>query len=211
MGAKIGTTFAAWSRRSHVHKPKEAPDEAIVPLDEAAARKRGGRVGDHMSDAVAAAGQNASDPSPEDDAWVGVHEQPTLEGIDVAQYHMEPRHAPLALVVDDDRESRDLYTLRLTSMGCRVLTAENGLEGWRVARVSRPDIVIFDISMPVMDGCEMAQRFRGDDGLAKVPLIAVTAFGSAWREAARACGCTNVFEKPTDFVEFERAVRAALA
>jgi CheY-like chemotaxis protein len=65
--------------------------------------------------------------------------------------------------------------------------------------------------MPVMDGCELAQRIRADDRLAKVPLIAVTAFGSSWQEAALACGCTSVLEKPTDFADFERRVRAAIA
>jgi CheY-like chemotaxis protein len=156
-----------------------------------------------------AEGQNASDA--DDDAWVGVHEQPTLTGSDFDGNRVETRQAPLALVIDDNRASRDLCTVRLTAMGCRVLTAENGLAGWRIARMSRPDIIILDISMPVMDGCELAQRIRADDRLAKVPLIAVTAFGSSWQEAALACGCTSVLEKPTDFADFERRVRAAIA
>jgi len=72
------------------------------------------------------------------------------------------------------------------------------------------DIVILDISMPVMDGCELAQRIRADDHLSKMPLVAVTAFGSGWQQAALACGCTSVLERPTDLPVFERAVRAAL-
>jgi CheY-like chemotaxis protein len=154
---------------------------------------------------------NAPDPDADDDAWVGVHEQPTLRDLDVDGDRAEPRQAPLALVVDDNCASRDLCTVRLTAMGCRVLAAANGLEGWRIARMSRPDIVILDISMPVMDGCELAQRIRADEHLGKVPLIAVTAFGSGWQEAALACGCTSVLEKPTESPEFERVVRAALA
>jgi CheY-like chemotaxis protein len=156
-----------------------------------------------------AQGQNASDPDA--DAWVGVHEQSTLAGSDFDGNRVEGCQAPLALVIDDNRASRDLCTVRLTAMGCRVLTAENGLAGWRIARLSRPDIIILDISMPVMDGCELAQRIRADEHLAKVPLIAITAFGSGWQEAALACGCTSVLEKPTESPEFERVVRAALA
>jgi two-component system cell cycle response regulator DivK len=155
--------------------------------------------------------QNPPDPTADDDPWVGVHEQPTLTGTDFDGNRVEARPAPLALVVDDNRLSRDLCAVRLIAMGCRVLTAENGLVGWRIARTTRPDVVILDISMPVMDGCELAQHIRNDDQLAKVPLIAITAFGSGWQAAALACGCTSVLEKPTEFPEFQRVVRAALA
>jgi CheY-like chemotaxis protein len=187
------------------------PDEAIRAREQESARPKGDQLGDQVAEEAATQGQNASDPNADDDAWVGVHEQPTLRGIDVDVDRVEPRQEPLALVVDDNRMNRDLCAVHLTVMGCRVLTAENGLEGWRIARMSRPDIIILDISMPVMDGCELAQRIRADDHLAKVPLIAITAFGSGWQEAALACGCTSVLEKPTKFPDFERAVRAAVA
>jgi two-component system cell cycle response regulator DivK len=187
----------------------EDPDEANRARQQETARSEGGPLGEQVMDEAAAQRQIASGPDTDDDAWVGVHEQPTLRGIDLDGSRVE-HQAPLALVVDDNRLNRDLCSLRLTLMGCRVLTAENGLEGWRIARVSRPDIVILDISMPVMDGCELAQRIRADDHLSKMPLVAVTAFGSGWQQAALACGCTSVLERPTDLPVFERAVRAAL-
>jgi two-component system cell cycle response regulator DivK len=190
---------------------QQDPDKAILAREQESARPTGGQLGDQVAEEAATQGQNASDPTADDDAWVGVHEQPTLTGSDVDGNRMEALQAPLALVVDDNRLSRDLCAARLIAMGCRVLTAENGLAGWRIARTTRPDVVILDISMPVMDGCELAQHIRADDHLAKVPLIAITAFGSCWQEAALACGCTSVLEKPTEFPEFERVVRAALA
>jgi len=186
---------------------KQGPDEASRAPAHDSARPNGGLLGNRVVDETATGRQNSSDP--DTDAWVGVHEQPTLTGIvfEVA----DPRPAPLALIVDDNRDSRDLCAIRLTAMGCRVLTAENGLEGWRIARRSHPDLVILDVSMPVMDGCELAQHIRADDHLAKVPVIAITAFGSAWQDAAQACGCTSVLEKPIESPDFERVVRAALA
>jgi CheY-like chemotaxis protein len=190
---------------------QQDPDEAIRAHAQESARPKGGPLGDQVADEGAAQGQNASDPDADDDAWVGVHEQPTLTGSDFDGNRVEARQAPLALVVDDNRLNRDLCAVRLTAMGCRVLTAENGLEGWRIARTTHPDVVILDISMPVMDGLELAQHIRADAHLAKVPLIAITAFGSGWQEAALACGCTSVLQKPTEFPDFERVVRAALA
>ena len=190
---------------------QQDPDEAIRARAQESARPKGAQLGDQVADEGATRGQNASDPDADDDAWVGVHEQPTLTGSDFDGNRVEARRAPLALVVDDNRLNRDLCAVRLTAMGCRVLTAENGLEGWRIARTTRPDVVILDISMPVMDGLELAQHIRADDHLAKVPLIAITAFGSGWQEAALACGCTSVLQKPTEFPDFERVVRAALA
>jgi CheY-like chemotaxis protein len=188
---------------------QQGPDEAIPRQTKESARPKGALLGGRVVDQAATERQNAS--APDDDSWVGVHEQPTLTGINVDGIRVDPRRAPLALVVDDNRDSRDLCAIRLTVMGCRVLTAENGLEGWRLARRSHPDLVILDISMPVMDGCELAQHIRADDLLAKVPLIAITAFGSAWQDAARACGFTSVLTKPIESPDFERVVRAALA
>ena len=188
---------------------KQGPDEASRAPAHGGARPKDGLLGNDVVDETATGRQKASDS--DDDVWVGVHEQPTLTGIVFEVNRTDPSAAPLALVVDDNRDSRDLCAIRLTAMGCRVLTAENGLEGWRIARKSHPDLVILDISMPVMDGCELAQHIRADDHLAKVPLIAITAFGSAWQDAAHACGCTSVLEKPIESPEFERVVRAALA
>jgi CheY-like chemotaxis protein len=131
---------------------QQDPDEAIRARAQESARPRGGQLGNQVAEQAATQEQNSSDPDADDDAWVGVHEQPTLTGIDVEGNRVDPRQAPLALIVDDNRMNRDLCAVHLTVMGCRVLAAENGLEGWRIARMSRPDIIILDISMPVMDG-----------------------------------------------------------
>ena len=140
------------------------------------------------------------------ESWLGVREEPTLPSLeDRVGRGSSP---PLALVVEDNRDSRDLYVEWLTSLGCRVLAAENGLEGLRLARVCHPDFIVSDISMPVMDGCEMARRVRLHAATCKIPIIAVTGFGHGWHDAAREAGCDVVLDKPTQPDEFEAAVQA---
>jgi CheY-like chemotaxis protein len=161
--------------------------------------------------------QKAPTPPPADEGWEGVHEQPTLPCLaspDAShdESAVERTRRALVLIVDDNRDSRDLYAEYLMSaMGCRVLTAEDGVQGLRLARTCLPDVILLDISMPVMDGCEMAQHLRAGERASATPIIAMTSFGGAWHEAARASGCTRVLSKPTCLPELEAAVRQALA
>jgi CheY-like chemotaxis protein len=144
---------------------------------------------------------------PEDESWLGVHEEPTLLQRERATVDACRAEAPpLVLVVDDNRDNRDFYVDYLQFMRCRVLAAENGLEGLRIARACRPDLIVMDVSMPVMDGCEMAQRIRADVRTRAIPIVAVTCFGPAWQEAARTCGCEIVLEKPTALSDLESAI-----
>jgi CheY-like chemotaxis protein len=147
-------------------------------------------------------------PEPNEDAsWVGVHEETTLPphgdpGCDPRPHRVHP----LVLVVDDNRDSRDVYSEWLAMKGCRVLAAEDGLQGLRLARHYLPDLIVSDISMPVMDGCEMAQHLRRHEATRGIPIVAVTGFGRCWRRAAREAGCDAVLEKPTMLPEFEALV-----
>jgi CheY-like chemotaxis protein len=117
---------------------------------------------------------------------------------------MNSRHSEASTWTVAAWSTRRLSPSSSTTIASTVISARYALPS------SRPDIIILDISMPVMDGCELAQRIRADDHLSKMPLVAVTAFGSGWQQAALACGCTSVLERPTDLPVFERAVRAAL-
>jgi len=151
---------------------------------------------------------DTSAPSEDGDdwSWVGIHEQPTMRALEDPVGPRLGTRQPLVLVVDDNRDNRDFYVEYLLHLGCRVLAASNGLEGLRLARLSLPDLIVLDISMPVMDGCEMAQRVRNDDRTYRTPMLAVTCFGSAWQEAALACGCQKVLPKPAELDAFEAAV-----
>ena len=155
-------------------------------------------------------GGPSSDESDEDSSWYNVYEEPTLrepsEHIPVLG-----GRKPLVLVVDDNRDNRDFYVEYLLFLGCRVLAASNGLEGLKVARSSLPNLIVVDVSMPVMDGCEMAQHIRAGESTRDIPMLAVTCFGPAWHEAAKASGCAVVVGKPTILGEFESAVLSLLA
>jgi len=95
---RYGTRMMA-PTEPHAHPPRR-PDEANRARQQETARSEGGPLGEQVMDEAAAQRQIASGPDTDDDAWVGVHEQPTLRGIDLDGSRVE-HQAPLALVVDD--------------------------------------------------------------------------------------------------------------
>jgi two-component system, cell cycle response regulator DivK len=80
------------------------------------------------------------------------------------------------LVIEDNAANLELARYLLEAGGYTVLTAEDGEEGLRSARRDRPDLVVSDLQMPVMDGYEFLAHFRADEELRSIPVIAVTAF-----------------------------------
>jgi CheY-like chemotaxis protein len=85
---------------------------------------------------------------------------------------------PRVLVVDDHDDARELLALIVGSRGYEVATAANGREAVEQARHVRPDAVIMDLFMPVMDGYEAARILKGDPALAGIPILAYTARSS---------------------------------
>lgn len=103
------------------------------------------------------------------------------------------------LVVEDDRDIRELVRLLLETEGYRVIEAENGLEGIEAARLHEPDAILMDMSMPIMDGCRSTRSIRAHPQLAAVPIIACTAYNRwEWRGKAILAGCTDFLSKPMD-------------
>lgn len=103
------------------------------------------------------------------------------------------------LVVEDTPDTRSLMRLILEFAGYRVLEAENGLEAIEVAREERPDAILMDMSLPVMDGCQATRRIREQPGLKNVPIIACTAHNRwEWRGKSIVAGCTDFITKPLD-------------
>jgi CheY-like chemotaxis protein len=118
----------------------------------------------------------------------------------------------LVLVVDDFEDTRELYALHLRAAGYRVLTAENGDEAVRLARESRPDLVVMDLAMPVMDGWEAVRLLRTYPETQATPIIAVTGQANvANRTAAIDAGCERFLVKPCLPTELEAQIRQALA
>jgi CheY-like chemotaxis protein len=103
------------------------------------------------------------------------------------------------LVVEDDRDIREVFRLTLEAAGYRVIEAENAFDGIAAAHQYGPDAILMDMSMPLMDGCQCARRIRRDPRLASVPIIACTAYNRwEWRGKAILAGCTDFLTKPVD-------------
>jgi len=108
------------------------------------------------------------------------------------------------LVVEDNEMNRDMLSRRLTRRGFQVIFAVDGQQGVDLARSERPDIILMDMSLPVIDGWEATRRVKSDDATRGVPVIGLTAHAMAGdREKAIEAGCDDYDTKP---VEFERLI-----
>jgi CheY-like chemotaxis protein len=103
------------------------------------------------------------------------------------------------LIVEDNLDSAESLRLLLEFFGHMVWVARTGLEGVRLARVHRPEIVLCDIGLPGLDGFGVATALRGDTTTAAVHLIAITGYGSdQTRARCREVGFNRYFTKPID-------------
>ena len=102
------------------------------------------------------------------------------------------------LVVDDNRDNQDILTFRLELMGgFEILVASNGKEALEVASRARPDLILMDLRMPVMDGYEATRALRQTEWGRNLPIIALTAgFTEEHREKALRAGCSDFIAKP---------------
>jgi len=108
------------------------------------------------------------------------------------------------LVVEDNEMNRDILSRRLSRRGYVVVFAIDGQQGVEMARSERPDIILMDLSLPVMDGWEATRRVKADEAVRNVPVIGLTAHALVGdREKALAAGCDDYDTKP---VEFDRLV-----
>ncbi len=109
--------------------------------------------------------------------------------------------APLkVLVVEDFEDTRAVMRLELEQRGFRVIEATDGKQGVELAARERPDIIIMDIGLPLMDGIEATRRIRGDNSLRDVLIVALTAHHETeYRAQALAAGCDAYLTKPVDF------------
>lgn len=101
------------------------------------------------------------------------------------------------LVVEDTEDNRQIIRDLLTSVGYELVEAADGVEGLAMAQSHRPDLILMDIQLPVMDGYEATRRIRTIPELAGVPIIAVTSYALSGDEAkARVAGCDGYIAKP---------------
>ncbi len=103
------------------------------------------------------------------------------------------------LVVDDDREIRDLVSKLLQARGHSVVTAENGQLGVQSARESQPDLIIMDLNMPVMDGFKATALLKSEATTKDVPVLILSAeHADGNRDAIYEVGCDGFISKPID-------------
>lgn len=104
------------------------------------------------------------------------------------------------LVVEDSNDTRNVLNFSLTKNGYKVLTAVNGEEAISVALRERPDLILMDLNMPLMDGLAATKQMREHEELREVPILAVTAYDTyGMKEAAKEAGCDGYIKKPIDF------------
>src|SRR5262245_59190547 len=115
------------------------------------------------------------------------------------------------LVVEDQEDLRGVLRDLLTASGYVVAEAEDGQAGVGTARSERPDLVLMDIQLPVMDGYEATRQIKADPNLKATPVIAVSSFAMKGdEEKARAAGCDHYVTKPYSPVQLLRIIRGFL-
>jgi two-component system cell cycle response regulator DivK len=103
------------------------------------------------------------------------------------------------LLVEDNEMNRDMLSRRLQRRGYEVDLAVDGEQGVAMAQAVAPDLILMDMSLPVMDGWEATRRLKEDPATQHIPIIALTAHAmSGDREKALAAGCDDYDTKPTD-------------
>ena len=115
------------------------------------------------------------------------------------------------LLVEDNEMNRDMLSRRLARRGHEVLFAVDGAEGVARASADLPDLILMDISLPVLDGWEATRRIKAAPATSKIPVIALTAHAmSGDREQALAAGCDDYDSKPIEFDRLAEKIAALL-
>jgi two-component system, cell cycle response regulator DivK len=115
------------------------------------------------------------------------------------------------LVVEDDISNREMLIRRLEWEGYHVVTAENGAQAIVRAIEERPDLILMDMGLPVINGWNASHRIKSTSSTHTIPIIALTAFALASdRETCLDVGCDDYETKPVDFARLTTKMRALL-
>lgn len=118
---------------------------------------------------------------------------------------------PRLLLVEDNEENRDGLSRRLRRQGFEVLVAVDGRQGVEAARAGAPDLILMDMSLPVLDGWEATRQLKAAAESRHIPVIALTAHAMAGdREKALQAGCDEYDTKPVEFDRLLSKIRALL-
>jgi len=118
---------------------------------------------------------------------------------------------PKILLVEDNEMNRDMLTRRLERKGYEVVAATDGQQALDMARAEAPDLILMDLSLPVLDGWEATRRLKAAEETRAIPVLALTAHALAEeREAALAAGCDEYDTKPVDLARLLSKIEALL-
>ena len=116
------------------------------------------------------------------------------------------------LLVEDNEMNRDMLSRRLARRGYEVLIATDGQQGVDLATATAPDLILMDMSLPVIDGWEATRRVKAAPATAAIPVIALTAHAMAGdREQALGAGCDDYDTKPIELPRLLEKIAAQLA
>jgi CheY-like chemotaxis protein len=106
----------------------------------------------------------------------------------------------LVLLVEDNELNRNMMQRRLNRAGLEVITAGNGQQALDIMHSAKPNIVLMDMNLPILDGWAASRRAKEDETISHIPIIALTAHATeAYRQYALAAGCDDYATKPVDF------------
>ena len=118
---------------------------------------------------------------------------------------------PTILLVEDNEMNRDMLSRRLERKGYTVVIAIDGEQGVEMAIAKRPDLILMDMSLPVIDGWEATRRIKANDTVSDIPVIALTAHAMAGdQEKCVAAGCNDYDTKPVDLPRLLGKIEALL-
>jgi CheY-like chemotaxis protein len=118
---------------------------------------------------------------------------------------------PKILLIEDNEMNRDMLSRRLARNGFEVAVAVDGQQGVQMAATEKPDLILMDMSLPVMDGWEATRQVKADPATSAIPVIALTAHAMTDdREKAMAAGCNDFDTKPVELPRLLGKIKALL-
>ena len=128
-----------------------------------------------------------------------------------AKQEKDETRKPRVLLVDDYPDAREMYAEYLQFSGFDVIEAANGIEAIQQAVDAAPDIILMDLSLPVMDGWEATRRLKSDERTAPIPVVALTGHALAGiSDGARKAGCDAFVTKPCLPEDLVKEIRKVL-
>jgi len=124
---------------------------------------------------------------------------------------------PLILIVDDEENFRDIFSSELKAVGYAVETAQNGEDGFKVAKESKPDLILMDMEMPILNGAEAVMKLKNDPETAQIKVVFLTNYGDPRREMTEAdvhfskeIGAVDYLRKTDDMEEIITRIKSRI-